>query len=74
MLCNVRKSGNYVTFRENLIKDVGEEAVVQFENERHTTVHDFDRDTLVTFLEEQLRTEYHIEVVWHGKRCEYKRI
>lgn len=40
--CNINKSGNYVTFRENLVRDNGEEAVVAFEQRRHEIVKDFN--------------------------------
>lgn len=40
--CNINKSGNYVTFRENLVREKGEDAVVQFEQRRHEIVKDFN--------------------------------
>lgn len=40
--CNINLSGNYVTFRENLIKDRGEDAVVAWEQRRHEIVKDYN--------------------------------
>lgn len=42
MACNIWKSGNYVTFRERLVVEKGEEAVREFEQRRHKIVKDFD--------------------------------
>jgi hypothetical protein len=71
MVCNCRKSGNYVTFRENLVKERGEKAVRAFELERHEDAHGFDHDALVAELETKLLTEFGIIVLWKGKKHSY---
>lgn len=45
--CNVFKSGNYVTFRENLVKDYGEEYVKRLEARRHEITKDFDYEAAI---------------------------
>lgn len=42
MVCNIHHSGNYISFRENLVKEHGEKYVKNLEAERHLTTKDFD--------------------------------
>lgn len=51
--CNINKSGNTVTFREKLVHDLGEEAVAEFEQRRHTTVTDFNYEEKIQEYKEK---------------------
>lgn len=47
LVCNLHKSGNYVTFRENLVRDYGEEYVRQLEARRHEITKDFNYEEAI---------------------------
>jgi len=37
--CNMYKGGDPITFRENLVKEIGEECVLEIEKKRHEITH-----------------------------------
>lgn len=60
--CNVHMSGNYVTFRENLINDNGEKYVLDLEKRRHEATADFNYQALIEYYKkkcEEIGAEVH---------------